>query len=213
MADDSPSESRDDGERHYTPAMLAELLAVPLTAIRRWHRHRQIVPVQEVRRLLYFDFQEVAVAQRLAQLYHAGVSLPEIERKVADLARLLPGVERPILEPAVVMQGQCLLVRQADGLVEAGGQFRFDFEGKQLPPAGDPSAATQPSLAAAAGVLRSVEDVSVSAEQMRALAAEMVKTRAGCLRRPMCIARRWQPPGPTRKAASSLPSCSIARAN
>jgi tetratricopeptide (TPR) repeat protein len=161
--------------------MLAELLGVPLTVIRRWHRRGLIVPAQEVRRLDYFDFQEVAVAQRLAQLFRAGVSPQNIEKKVADLARLLPGVDRPILQPAVIVQGESLLVRQGDGgLVEAGGQLRFDFEER-------PSTVGVPALAggsddppqggttstAAAGVLRSVEDLSISPEQMRARATEL----------------------------------------
>ena len=114
--------------------MLAELLDVPVTAIRRWHRHKLIVPHQEVRRLPYFDVPEVAMAQRLAQLLRAGVSPQNIEKKLADLARLLPGVERPLLEPSVIVQGQSILVRQGDGLIEAGGQLRFDFEGIELPP-------------------------------------------------------------------------------
>ena len=153
-------------ERLYTPAMLAELLGVPLTVVRRWHRCRLIVPVQEVRRLLYFDFQEVAAAQRLAQLFRAGVSLPNIEKKVADLARLLPGVERPLTQPAVMVQGQSLVVRQGDELVEAGGQLHFVFEGRELP-------APAEAHPAAVGVLRSLEEASVSPEQMRSLAAEL----------------------------------------
>jgi tetratricopeptide (TPR) repeat protein len=161
--------------------MLAELLGVPLSLVRRWHRAGTIVPAQEVRRLLYFDFQEVAVAQRMAQLFRAGVSPQNIEKKVADLARLLPGIERPILDPAVIVQGQSLLVRQGDGLVEAGGQLRFDFEeGKAVgvpasagsvdkPTEGGTASAPHPAMA---GVLRSVEDVSISPEQMRSLAME-----------------------------------------
>ncbi len=71
------------------------------------------------------------------------------------------------------MQGQSILVRQGDGLVEAGGQLRFDFQGVELPPlAASPELESQAPPVQAAGVLRSVEDVSVSAEQMRSLAAE-----------------------------------------
>jgi tetratricopeptide (TPR) repeat protein len=157
--------------------MLAELLGVPLSLIRRWHRGGMIVPAQEVRRLVYFDFQEVAVAQRMAQLFRAGVSPQNIEKKVADLARLLPstghqGAWRPILDPAVSVQGQSLLVRQGDGLVEAGGQLRFDFEEDKAPVVND-SVQSQQSHPAMAGILRSVEDVSISPEQMRVLAAEL----------------------------------------
>lgn len=160
-------------QRLYTPAMLAELLDVPVAAVRRWRRGNLILPTQEVRRLPYFDAAEVATAQRLAQLLRAGVSPQDIEKKLADLARLLPGVERPLLEPSVIVQGESILVRQGDGLVEAGGQLRFDFQGSGLPP---PAASAEPESPApsprAAGVLRSLEDASLSAEQMRGLAAE-----------------------------------------
>jgi tetratricopeptide (TPR) repeat protein len=175
VTDDS-TQSPEHAERYYTPAMLAEVLGVPLTVVRRWHRRGLIVPVQEVRRLVYFDFQEVAVAQRLAQLFRAGVSLQNIEKKVADLVRLLPGTQRPILQPAVIVQGQSLLVRQGDGLVEAGGQLRFDFEpALVVPPLGGVSDGPSEggTTSAIAGVLRSLEDVSLSAEKMRGLAAEL----------------------------------------
>ncbi len=64
-------EHEQDIHRLYTPAMLAELLGVPVAVIRRWHRRGLIVPVREVRRLPYFDFQEVAAARRLAELLAA----------------------------------------------------------------------------------------------------------------------------------------------
>jgi tetratricopeptide (TPR) repeat protein len=160
-------------QRLYTPAMLAELLDVPIAVIRRWHRVKLILPQQEVRRLPYFDVPEVATAQRLAQLLRAGLSPPNIEKKMVDLARLLPGVERPLLHPSVVVQAQSILVRQDDQLIEAGGQLRFDFEGAVLPPfAASPEPEESPSTPLAAGILRSAEDLSVSAEQMRAMAAE-----------------------------------------
>ena len=85
----------------------------------------------------------------------------------------MPGVERPLLQPEVIVQGQSILVRQGDGLIEAGGQLRFDFEGIEIPPpAVSPMLEAQSSPARAVGVLRSVEDASVSAEQLRSLAAE-----------------------------------------
>ena len=42
------------------------------------------MPVREVRRLPYFDFQEVAAARRLAELLAAGVSPETIEKKLED---------------------------------------------------------------------------------------------------------------------------------
>lgn len=121
---ESPHEIR----RLYTPAMLADLLGVPVAVIRRWHRRGLIRPVREVRRLPYFDFREVATARRLAELLAAGVSPTAIERQLAALARYLPSVERPLAQLSVIVRGKQILLRQGDGLVEPGGQFRFDFE-------------------------------------------------------------------------------------
>ena len=120
-----------DGEsnqRLYTPAMLAELLDVPVSIIRRWHRRQLIVPTREVRRLPYFDFQEVATARQLAELLAAGASPDAIERKLEELARYVPDVERPLAQLSVIVEGRQLLLRQGDGLIEPGGQLRIDFE-------------------------------------------------------------------------------------
>ncbi len=120
-----------DGEanqRLYTPAMLAELLNVPVSIIRRWHRRKLIVPTREVRRLPYFDFQEVSTARQLAELLAAGASPDAIERKLEELARYVPDVERPLAQLSVIVQGQQLLLRQGEGLIEPSGQLRIDFE-------------------------------------------------------------------------------------
>jgi tetratricopeptide (TPR) repeat protein len=114
--------------RLYTPAMLADLLGVPLAIVRRWHRRGLIVPAREVRRLPYFDFQEVATARRLAELLAGGVSPKAIEKKLAAVARLLPGIQRPLAQLSIIVQGKQLLLRQGDGLLEPGGQLRFDFD-------------------------------------------------------------------------------------
>lgn len=111
----------------YTPAMLAKLLGVEASTIRRWQRRRWIVPAREVRRLAYFDFQEVATARRLTELLAAGMSPTTIEKKLAALARYCPGIERPLAQLSIIVEGKHLLLRQGDGLVEPGGQLRFDF--------------------------------------------------------------------------------------
>jgi tetratricopeptide (TPR) repeat protein len=114
--------------RLYTPAMLADLAGVPVAVVRRWHRRGLIVPAREVRRLAYFDFQEVATARRLAELLASGVAPRVIEKKLAAVSRLLPGVSRPLSQLSVIVEGKELLLRQGDGLIEPGGQYRFDFE-------------------------------------------------------------------------------------
>ncbi|MCA9263934.1 MAG: MerR family transcriptional regulator [Planctomycetales bacterium] len=112
----------------YTPAMLAELVGVPLATIRRWHRRGLIVPAREVHRLPFFDFQEVATARQLAQLLDAGASPAAIEKELALLSQFVPEVERPLAQLAVIIEGKQLLLRQGEGLVEPGGQRRFDFD-------------------------------------------------------------------------------------
>ncbi len=115
-------------DRLYTPAMLAELLGVPLPIIRRWARRGLIVPAREVHRLPYFEFQEVSTARNLAKLLAAGASPNAIEKKLARLSRFLPNVERPLAQLSVIIEGRQLLLRQGEGLLEPGGQLRFDFE-------------------------------------------------------------------------------------
>ncbi len=122
--------------RLYTPAMLADLLNVSVSVVRRWHRRGLIVPVREVRRLPYFDFQEVATARHLGQLLAAGASPTAIEKKLEVLARLLPDVHRPLAQLSIIVEGQQILLRQGEGLVEPGGQLRIDFNalGESQPP-------------------------------------------------------------------------------
>ena len=103
-----------------------------MAVVRRWHRRGLIVPVRQVRRLPYFDFQEVSTARRLAELLAAGMSPAAIEKKLADLARVpaaaSSGRSRNL---SIIVEGKSLLLRHGDGLVEAGGQLRFDFEGRR----------------------------------------------------------------------------------
>ena len=114
--------------RLYTPAMLADLLGVSAAIVRRWHRRGLIRPAREVRKLPYFDFQQVAHARRLAELLAAGVSPQAIEKKLASLRRLLPEIDWPLAQLSVIVEGKQLLLRQGDGLIDSGGQLRFDFE-------------------------------------------------------------------------------------
>jgi tetratricopeptide (TPR) repeat protein len=116
-----------DVRRLYSPAMLAQWFGVKVSTIRRWWRRGLIVPAREVHRLPYFDFQEVATARRLAELVAAGVSPAEIERQLRELARWVPGVQRPLAQLSVIVEGRDLLVRHEEGLLEPGGQRRFDF--------------------------------------------------------------------------------------
>jgi tetratricopeptide (TPR) repeat protein len=114
--------------RQYTPAMLAEVLDVPVAAIRRWQRCGFLHACQTVRRLPYFDFAEVGIARHLAALLRAGCSLRTIDRKLAELARQVPELARPLADPAVVVVGKQLFLRRGEELAEPGGQLLIDFD-------------------------------------------------------------------------------------
>jgi tetratricopeptide (TPR) repeat protein len=121
-------ENQTEVHRLYTPAMLADLLGVSVSVIRRWHRRGLIVPEREVHRLPYFSFQEVATARRLAELVAAGASHKTIEKRLSDLARYVPNVDRPLAQLGVIVEGKQILLRQGEGLIEPGGQLRIDFD-------------------------------------------------------------------------------------
>ncbi|HMO15940.1 MAG TPA: MerR family transcriptional regulator [Pirellulaceae bacterium] len=114
--------------RLYTPMMLSQLLGVKVAAIRRWHRLGLIIAAREVNRLPYFDFQEIAVARQLARLVGAGISVGQIQQKLRRLAHVFPSAERPLAQLSVLVEGKEILFRRDNGLVEPGGQRRFDFD-------------------------------------------------------------------------------------
>lgn len=151
-------------QRLYTPAMLADLLGVPIAVIRRWHRRGLIQPVREVRRLPYFDFQEIATARNLANMLAAGASPQAIERQLNSLRRWLPGVDRPLAQLSVIIAGRDLLLRQGEGLLDPGGQYRFDFD------AAISDAAPTLELAAPSRDEAAVPDDPTSADDLAAVA-------------------------------------------
>jgi tetratricopeptide (TPR) repeat protein len=114
--------------RYHTPAMLADLLGISVRVIRRWHRRGLITPVVTLHKLPYFDYAEVATAKRLATWIAAGASPAAIERRLVDLIQVLPNIRRPLDQLSILVEGKHILLRQGDGLVEPGGQMRFDFD-------------------------------------------------------------------------------------
>lgn len=112
----------------YTAANLAHLLGIPVAAIRRWQRLGLITPVREVRRLAYFDYQQVVTARSLARLVASGVPVAQIERQLKELQQFLPEIERPLAQLSILADGKRLLLRKEGGLLDPSGQMRFDFE-------------------------------------------------------------------------------------
>lgn len=112
----------------YTAANLAQLLGTSVAAVRRWQRLGLIVPVHEVRRLAYFDYQQVVTARSLARLVASGMPIAQIERQLRELRQFLPEIERPLEQLSILADGKRLLLRQEGGLLDASGQLRFDFD-------------------------------------------------------------------------------------
>ena len=133
--------------QYYTPAMLAHLLGVSVRVIRRWQRRGLITPVRTLYKLPYFDFKEVATARRLAQWVASGASPEAIERRLAELVEVLPDIQRPLDQLSILVEGKQVLLRQGAGLIEPGGQLRFDFDALESA-TGDDCLPTENSIAA-----------------------------------------------------------------
>jgi tetratricopeptide (TPR) repeat protein len=116
--------------RRYTPAILAELVGVPVATVRRWHQRGLLVAGRQFGQLAYFDFAQVATARQLAALAAAGVSQRQIEKQFTALARWFPDSQDAPAQAPLVVEGKRLLVRSGDGLVEAHGQQRLDFDSR-----------------------------------------------------------------------------------
>lgn len=115
-------------QRLYTPVMLAELVRVPARAIRHWHRKGHLDAERQVGRLPYFNFEQVRVARRLAELLAAGCSLSQIDRKLDELVRLRPDALAPLADASIVVVGRRLYLRRGDQLAEPSGQLLIDFD-------------------------------------------------------------------------------------
>lgn len=158
-------------------------------------------------RLSHFDFSEVAVAQRLTQLLGAGCSLRVIDRRQAEISRLLPGVERPLADPRVVT-GRRLFLPLGDELAEPGGQLLFDFDERQLEDdAGESPATIAITAARRHGADESLESL-VDRLQQEAIdwEDEGQLDRAAEAYRTMLMAA-----GPRARCTSRWPTCCIAQ--
>ena len=107
-------------ERLYTPAMLAELVRradrgdSPLAAARRAGGEARSAAAA------VFRFRGSARrAEAGRSCWQAGCSLATVNRRLDELARLLPELPRPLADPAVVVEGRRLFVRRGDSACRA----------------------------------------------------------------------------------------------
>ena len=138
-AGDDPCPVRDGNDagdaaavcRLYTPPMIAAVLGVPPAAVRHWIRGCLLVATRRAASIEWFDFGQLVVGRGLARLLHAGLSLREIDSKLAGLA---PGgaPEAARSADAIVTDGRRLSIRRAGRLVGAGGQLQLGFYAEGL---------------------------------------------------------------------------------
>jgi tetratricopeptide (TPR) repeat protein len=106
--------------------MIADVLGVPAAAIRHWIRTGLLQVAQRSGSVEWLDFDQLVVGRRLAKLLASGLSLREIDAKLAGLA---PG-GAPAAAKAmhrVVVDGRRLSISSGGRLLGAGGQLQLPF--------------------------------------------------------------------------------------
>lgn len=155
----------------YTPAMLADLVGVDVARIRSWQRRGWIVPIEETHRLAQFNFAELTTARQLAELHRAGIRSATIDRKLAEIRRRAPHIQRPLSELAIVLDGRQMLLREGANLVESSGQLRIDFAALEQEPETEEPAAT--IISPAVFLSRGKVPSEAAPEQLAAWAADL----------------------------------------
>lgn len=121
FTDDHPGVSR-----LYTVAMMADVLHVPRAAVRHWLRGGLLEPARRSGAIEWFEFPQLVVGRQLVRLLDAGLSLRDIDTKLAGLA---PGgaAEAARMAERIVADGRRLSILQDDRLMGAGGQLQLGF--------------------------------------------------------------------------------------
>lgn len=124
--DDHPGVSR-----LYTVAMMADVLRVPRSAVRHWLRGGLLEPARRSGSIEWFEFPQLVVGRQLVRLLKAGLSLRDIDTKLACLA---PGgaTEAARVAERIVTDGRRLSILQNDRLMGAGGQLQLNFYAQGL---------------------------------------------------------------------------------
>jgi hypothetical protein len=123
----------DGVSRRYSTVQLARLLQIPGDRIRRWAAAGVIRSVESRQGINYFDYGQVVSARTICGLVEAGVKPGRLRRSIEQMQRWMGSIEQPLLQLAILEQNGELLVRLDDGLADASGQRRFDFDGNLEP--------------------------------------------------------------------------------
>ncbi len=160
----------------YTPAMLADLLDVPIRTIRRWQKERLLKPMTEVMQLPYFDYAALAIARQLKQWMHQGINAGSVRRQLNRFHERLNHEidDQQLLERLqVAVEGKRLVLRQDEHLIESSGQMRMEFD---LADSEEQDTAAvvqfQPSLAASPHAMADSDQMSREMMLAQAIEAE-----------------------------------------
>ncbi|RMF45363.1 MAG: hypothetical protein D6753_00300 [Planctomycetota bacterium] len=135
-----PDRAVQTAQQLYSPAMLADLLGISVSLIRRWCRAGLLPSVSEVFQMPYFDYRGVSTARQLARWSQGGLTVAELQQQLEAL-RARFGQDCPLAELPLVAEGKRLILCQGDMAIEASGQLRLPFEG-DLPRGEDEPAPT-----------------------------------------------------------------------
>ena len=102
----------------HTPAMLSELLSVPVHIIRSWEREGLIQAEHTVGRLPYFNFSQISRARKLSHLLQEGVKREEIIRSLQRLQSVLNQTDWEGSAMEVLPLGKHIVLRDAKGIIE-----------------------------------------------------------------------------------------------
>lgn len=112
----------------YTPAMMAQMLEIPVRAIRLWSRAGLIQPSQVVMKVPYFNYSVLALANRFAQWMRQGLTAHGLVKQLSDLARLRGGDMSDAAALPLTLDGKRLVLSHGSLRLEASGQMQLCFE-------------------------------------------------------------------------------------
>ena len=143
--DDHPENDHPGVSRLYTVPMMADVLRVPRAAVRHWLRGGLLEPARRSGSIEWFEFPQLVVGRQLVRLLEAGLSLRDIDTKLAGLA---PGgaAEAARMAERIVADGRRLSILRDDRLLGAGGQLQLGFYTHGLTP-GDATPTSQQRVA------------------------------------------------------------------
>jgi len=114
--------------RLYTPAMLSQVLKIPVQVIRSWERAGLIRAEKKVFRLPYFSYQEVTAARRVSELLESGVTQQQLTRSLQVLKKYLPEPGRVLEQLELLSDHRQLVIRDQHGFLDPHTRQRlFDF--------------------------------------------------------------------------------------